>query len=100
MRDAVVAYLLALKRGKPGEVYNICSGNSYSIRSILDVLLSFSAKARLAKIVRDVSKTRKNDVLELVGSPSKFMKATGWVHSTPFERTLSDLLTYWRGNVT
>ena len=96
VRDAVVAYLLALQKGKPGEVYNICSGNNYSIRSVLDTLISFSAKSKSARIVSDVSKARRNDIPELVGDNTKFQQATGWKPEVSLDQTLSDLLNYWR----
>ncbi|MBI3036814.1 GDP-mannose 4,6-dehydratase [Candidatus Woesearchaeota archaeon] len=96
VRDAVGAYLLALQKGKPGEIYNVCSGSSYSMRYVLDTLISFSAKAKSARIVKDVSKTRKTDIPELVGDNAKFRKATGWKPSIKFETTLSEMLDYWR----
>ena len=96
VRDAVGAYLLALQKGKPGEIYNVCSGSSHSIKSVLDTFLSLSAKARSAKVVRGVSKTRKTDIPELVGDSTKFSRATGWKPLIKFETTLSEMLDYWR----
>jgi GDP-4-dehydro-6-deoxy-D-mannose reductase len=32
----------------------------------------------------------------LEGDPSKMERATGWKVEIPFERTLKDLLGYWR----
>jgi GDP-4-dehydro-6-deoxy-D-mannose reductase len=32
----------------------------------------------------------------LEGDPSKIQKAVGWEVEIPFERTLEDLLAYWR----
>ncbi len=101
VRDAVRAYLLALQKGKAGEFYNVCSGEGHSVSSVLAMLLSFSAAASSAKqvkIVKASSRVRKSDIPELVGSPSKLMKATGWKPSIPFEKTLSGLLGYWREN--
>ena len=37
-----------------------------------------------------------SDVMILEGDPSKVEKATGWKVEIPFERTLKDLLAYWR----
>ncbi len=97
VRDAVAAYLLALQKGKPGEVYNICSGNSYSIKSILDALLSFSS-AKSVKILKVAAKKRRHDIPELVGDNSKFRQATGWQPKIPIEKTLKEILEYWRKN--
>jgi GDP-4-dehydro-6-deoxy-D-mannose reductase len=32
----------------------------------------------------------------LLGDYSKFQKATGWAPTIPFEKTLDDMLAYWR----
>ncbi len=95
VRDAVAAYLLALQKGRPGEIYNVCSGNSCSIRSVLDTLVSFSL-AKSIKVVNAPSKARKNDIPELVGNNAKFRQATGWKPSIPFEKTLREMLGFWR----
>src|SRR5512137_1284266 len=42
VRDMVLGYWLALDKGVSGEVYNICSGKSYSIRQVLDLLLGMT----------------------------------------------------------
>ncbi len=98
VRDAVAAYLLALRKCKPGEIYNISSGKGYSIRWIVDKLISLS-KVKDARISQDSSKVRKADIPELVGDNSKFRKATGWKPSFDFADTLSDLLDYWRKEI-
>src|SRR5712691_9438779 len=39
VRDMVRAYWMALEKGVPGEVYNICSGKAWRIKDVLDLLL-------------------------------------------------------------
>lgn len=95
VRDVVKAYLLALEKGEPGEVYNICSGVSHPVQHILDLLLSFS-KAEI-KVVRDPARLRPSDVTVLWGDSSKFRQQTGWAPEIPLEQTMRDLLDYWRG---
>jgi GDP-4-dehydro-6-deoxy-D-mannose reductase len=97
VRDIVKAYLLALEKCNFNEVYNICSGNTYSIREILDILLSMTEKQ--IKVEEDPTKLRKNDILLMEGNNSKFIEATGWKAEIPFEKTLKDLLDYWRKNI-
>jgi GDP-4-dehydro-6-deoxy-D-mannose reductase len=94
VRDMVVAYFLALEKGKPGEVYNICSEKSWTIQTILDMLLSLS-DAKI-EIKQDPSRLRPSDVPRLLGDCSKFKKDTGWKPTIPFETTLNDMLAYWR----
>jgi GDP-4-dehydro-6-deoxy-D-mannose reductase len=97
VRDIASAYWLALEKCKPGEVYNICSGKGYKISKLLDTLLSYSKMK--VKIERDPERMRPSDVPVLIGDCTKFKEATGWSPSIPFEKTLQDLLDYWRVNV-
>ncbi len=94
VRDVVRGYWLALEKGRPGEVYNICSGNGWKISDVLEKLMELSG-VRM-KVVRDEARMRPSDVPILVGDNSKFRKETGWEPAIPFEQTLRDLLTYWR----
>ncbi len=93
VRDIVKAYYLAVKKGKVGETYNICSGKAYNLRKMLDVLIS-NSKAKL-KLSTDPKLVRE-DVPVLYGDNTKFCKATGWKPEIPFEKTLKDILEYWR----
>jgi GDP-4-dehydro-6-deoxy-D-mannose reductase len=94
VRDVVRAYWLALEKGEPGEVYNIASGRAWTIREMLDLLLGMS-KAKI-KIEEDPARMRPSDVPVLLGDASKFRDRTGWTPEIPFERTMTDLLAYWR----
>ena len=94
VRDVVRAYWLSLEKGEPGEAYNICSGKAWTIREMLDMLLTMT-KVKVT-IEQDPSRMRPSDVPVLLGDASKFQKATGWKPTIPFEQTLRDLLDYWR----
>lgn len=94
VRDMVRGYLLAAERGVSGEVYNICSGKAVKIRKVLEILLSFS-KIKV-EIKQDPARMRPSDVPILLGDNSKFIKQTGWQPTIPFEKTMEDLLNYWR----
>ena len=97
VRDVVKGYYLALKKGIPGEVYNIASGRGVRIRELLEMLISFS-KVDL-EIKQDASRMRPSDVQLLVGDYEKFKSQTGWVPEISFEKTLKDLLDYWRERI-
>ena len=94
VRDIVRAYWLALEKGEPGEVYNLCSGRAWKIREMLDLLLSMT-KVKV-KVEQDPARMRPSDVPVLLGDAAKFTKVTGWKPTIPFETTLRDLLEYWR----
>ena len=97
VRDTVRAYWLSLEKCQPGEVYNICSGKSYTIKQVLDLLLSMT-KVNI-EVKQDPRRLRPSDVPVLQGDPTKFKKATGWEPTIPFTQTLNDLLEFWRARV-
>ena len=97
VRDIVRGYWLALERGIPGEVYNLCSGRDYAIRQMLDLLLQ---RTNLRVDVRvDPARLRPSDVPRLRGSCEKFVRQTDWRREIEFPKTLEDLLDYWRAKV-
>lgn len=97
VRDVVRAYLLALQQGRPGEVYNVCSGTAHSIQSIVNRLLEL---ARLPISVEvDPERYRPADVPVVFGSAEKLQRETGWEPQIPFEQTVQDVLEEWRGVV-
>jgi len=97
VRDMVKAYYLSVQKCQSGEVYNIATGKSWKIRDVLNLLLSMS-KVKI-KVLQDKSRMRPSDVEVLVGDASKFMKVTGWRPEIPFEKTMEDLLNYWRERI-
>lgn len=97
VRDIVKAYVLAMEKGKAGEVYNIGSGKSHKIEDILHRLLSFSSKK--ISVTVDQSRFRPIDIPEIRCDASKFHDLTGWEPKISFEKTLEDILDYWRGVV-
>jgi GDP-4-dehydro-6-deoxy-D-mannose reductase len=94
VRDMVRAYWLALEKGRPGEVYNICSGESHSIRQVVDLLLGMTRAT--IRVETDQRRLRPSDVPVLRGDCTKFQRETGWRPEIPFARTVEDLLDYWR----
>ncbi len=94
VRDMVRAYWLALEKCEPGEVYNICRGQAWSIQQVLDLLLGMT-KAKI-EVRQDRMRLRPSDVPVLIGDRTKFTKATGWEPAIPFEQTLRDMLDFWR----
>ena len=94
VRDVIRGYFLALEKGKPGEAYNICSGKAYKMRDVLDMFLGLT-KVKI-KERQDPKRMRPSDVPILLGDHSLFSKTTGWEPEIPFEKTLKDLLDFWR----
>jgi GDP-4-dehydro-6-deoxy-D-mannose reductase len=97
VRDMVRAYWLSLEKGEAGDVYNIGSGKDVTIRKMLDILLSFSNID--IEVEQDPERMRPSDVEILLADNSKFRELTGWEPEIPLEKTLEDLLNYWRERV-
>ena len=97
VRDMVRGYWLAATEGEAGEVYNLCSGRGYRISEVLEMLLSLSKVE--VKVEQDPERMRPSDVPVLIGDCTKFREKTGWAPKIPFEKTLEDLLNYWRERV-
>jgi GDP-4-dehydro-6-deoxy-D-mannose reductase len=97
VRDMVRAYWLALDRGEPGEVYNVCSGRGYTIRNVLDILRGLAQTK--VDVRPDPGRLRPSDVEVLVGDCTRFQRLCGWRPTIPLEVCLKDLLDYWRQRV-
>jgi GDP-4-dehydro-6-deoxy-D-mannose reductase len=94
VRDVVRGYFLACTQGEPGEIYNICSGKSVTIKEILDTLVELAQCE--VEVVVDPARMRPSDVQLLRGDASKLADATGWHPTIELRQTLGDLLEYWR----
>ncbi len=94
VRDVCRAYYIAIKYGKPGEAYNLGSGKAYKMKKILEMLINYS-KVDI-KIEIDKNLLRPSDMPILLADYSKFHKATGWEPKYKIEKTLQDILNYWR----
>ncbi|MDP2725957.1 MAG: GDP-mannose 4,6-dehydratase, partial [Dehalococcoidia bacterium] len=97
VRDVVRAYHLALEKGRPGEVYNVGRGKSMTVKAMLEMLLALTRVS--IKVEQDPARFRPSDVRLLQADCSKFKSETAWEPQIPFEKTLQDLLDYWRKRV-
>ena len=97
VRDVVDAYWLCLEKCDSGEVYNICGGRGHKISDILDVLHGLSQVK--FEVKRDETKKRPSDLPVMIGDGSKFEKKTGWKPKISFEKSIEDLLLYWRERI-
>ena len=94
VRDMVRGYWFALDKGEPGEVYNICSERAIQIKGLLNHLLELSS--RKVEIMKDPKKMRPSDNPILQGDSSKFRRRSGWKPEILLDKTLKDILEYWR----
>jgi len=99
VRDAVRAYYILVRKCQPGEVYNIGGNRTMKIGKMLDYLISLSPVKEKIKVEVDPKLLRSADVTLQIPDISKFVNETGWQSEIPFEKTMSDLLNWWRENV-
>ena len=94
VRDMIRAFDLALDRAKFGEVYNVSGEKIYKMSEIVDILrtlVDFEFTTFL-----DKSLIRSTDEAVIYGDSSRFKESTGWRQEIPLEKTLKDMLDYWR----
>ena len=100
VRDAVRAYyMLVTVNPIPGEYYNIGGTNSMKVGEILDYLISLSTINDKLKIEIDPDRIRPIDADLQVPAVKKFSEHTGWSPTISFEKTMLDLLNYWRKKI-
>jgi GDP-4-dehydro-6-deoxy-D-mannose reductase len=94
VRDTVRAYHLVVQHGKAARPYNVCSGQAYRIRDLLDRLV---ARSRIPiRVELDPARLRPSDNPIIAGNRSRIGSETGWEPRIPIQQTLDDLLDYWR----
>lgn len=99
VRDAVRAYYLLLTSNPiAGEVYNIGGDHVCTIGEMLQTLLSLSTHKDI-KVEVDEGRLRPLDADVQIPDASKFKKHTGWQAEISFDKTMQDLLDYWRDPV-
>ena len=99
VRDAVEAYYkLVTINPISGEYYNIGGTYTCTIGEMLDKLLSYS-KVKNIQVKTDPERLRPIDADLQVPDTSKFFNHTGWKPQIPFEKTMEDLLNYWRDRI-
>lgn len=94
VRDVVRAYDLLLRKGKAGEVYNVCSGTGYRLSEVLNMLRKEAGVKIPVKTDPRLLRPFENPVM--IGSPRKLEKCTGFRRQYGLSRSLRDILRYWR----
>ena len=97
VRDIVRGYRLTAIKGTPGEVYQLCSGKTVSLQSVVKQLLAMSSKRIRLQV--DKSRLRKAEIPVLRGSCRKATQQLGYEVRYKLKDTLADTLDYWRKKV-
>jgi len=94
IRDAVAAYWLIALSGKPGEVYNVCSGTAVAVRELVHCALALAGKT--AEVIHDGTRDTPGDVEFSCGDPGKLKALTGWQPRYSLSESLKDTLAWFR----
>lgn len=94
VRDVVRAYALLMVKGRTGETYNIGCGKAVMIQEVLNRILSLGECS--IEVAVDPAKFRPVDAPIIQADISKIQADTGWKPAFPLEKTIVDILDYWR----
>ena len=99
VRDAVKAYyMLVTINPKGGEYYNIGGLYTCKVKDTLEYLISKSTVNNI-EIITDKDRLRPIDADLQVPDIKKFQSHTGWVPEITFNKTMDDLLEFWRDKI-
>lgn len=94
VRDLASALELLAAKGQPGEAYNISGARAYQMRDVIGLVQDYALVP--VSIETDPVLLRPSDEPVIFGDSSKLIAATGWSQQVSLERTIADMLRYWR----
>ena len=94
VRDVVRAYYLLFKKGRSGEVYNICSGKGIVLKDIISTMSELLG-IKVDTIVNP-QLIRPNENKKVIGSYQKIKDELGWQPEIEIEKSLADIIQYWQ----
>ena len=94
IRDTIKAYVDIMSKGQASEVYNVGSGKSRKIKEVIDILLNLTDIKPVIKIEED--RMRINDIPILEADISKIKQELGWYPKYSLNKTIQDMINYWR----
>lgn len=89
VRDAVGAFCRIMDLDAPQATYNVCSGRTVSIRTILDWILDEAGVE--VEIVVEPERVREEELDRVVGDPARLRGDTGWRPETKVEETVREV---------
>jgi len=97
VRDIINAFYLLAEKGEAGEVYNASGEKAYLIKDILDEIIKITGIK--VKIEIDPKLVRPTDEPIIFGDSAKLKNDTGWKQFVPIEKTLKDMVEFWRNKL-
>ena len=93
VRDTVRAYRLIVEHGTAGRAYNVCTGRAWSRFA---TCWTCCWHARAIRVTVDPARYRARRTCLVAGAHDRIQQELGWTADIPLERTLDDLLAFWR----
>jgi len=92
VEDVVQGYILALEKGKNGDIFNLGSGKENSVKKVVEKIVEISG--------RDVSLEwetfRTVDILRSFGDCTKAKKVLGWEAKTSLDEGIRKTVEWWK----
>jgi len=85
-----------MSHGKPGEVYNVCSGFSISIRDIVAEIANVLGKDYTIKSTEERMRPKDSEVNRLYGSPIKLAERVSWMPNMTFSEGIEKTVRWYQ----
>jgi nucleoside-diphosphate-sugar epimerase len=92
VRFVCEAYLRLIARAEPNEIYNICSGQAWSLSYILTILTEITGHK--IKVEVDPNLVRPGEIKRLAGDPHKLDQTIGEIERHSLRDTLRSIIDY------
>jgi GDP-4-dehydro-6-deoxy-D-mannose reductase len=89
IRDAVAAYWAICEKGMPGHIYNVATGKTASIRTLVELFRQYSRGPK--RIRQEAARSRKNDLNRVCGDNTKLL-ALGCRPRISLKQSVRDML--------
>ncbi|HUF66123.1 MAG TPA: NAD-dependent epimerase/dehydratase family protein [Gemmatimonadaceae bacterium] len=93
VEDVARGMVQAAELGRPGEAYNLCSGEGHSVAELLTRLLALAGEA--VAVDEDPTLFRADDIDALIGSRDKAKNELSWEPTVSFDETVRSA---WEGS--
>lgn len=90
VRMLCAAYLRLLEPAVPAGTYNVCTGQTYTLNAVLDLLRELTGHDIRVEV--DPRLVRSNEILRLCGDPNRLLQAAGPLPTYTLRETLSWML--------
>ncbi len=90
VRFVCEAYFRLLEKARPGDAYNVCSGQPVTLKQVLALLSQLTAHHPEVRV--NPAFVRANEVHRLCGNPAKLMSTIGAIEQFPLQETLRWML--------